>query len=114
MTLMPFREDPAAIYEALMEISQKTKKPIYVTEVGISTRDEKQLERYMERALYAIYRAQQEGVDLKGIYWWSLMNNWEWDRTWDHHFGICHDDGTPREGANPLLRLFQEGAQTVS
>lgn len=103
MTLMPFREDPAAIYEALMEMHQKTNKPIYVTEVGISTHNEKQLERYMERALYAIYRAQQAGVDLKGIYWWSLMKNWEWDRTWDHNFGICHDDGTPREGARKVL-----------
>ena len=103
MTAMPFREDPAAIYEALMEMHKKTKKPLYVTEVGISTFDEKQLERYMERALYAIYRAKEAGVDLKGIYWWSLMNNWEWDRTWDHNFGICKDDGTPREGARPFL-----------
>lgn len=114
MTLMPFREDPAAIYEALIEMHQKTNKPIYVTEVGISTHDEKQLERYIERALYAIYRAQQEGVDLKGIYWWSLMNNWEWDRTWDHNFGLCHEDGTPREGTKLLLRLLQARAGDLS
>lgn len=107
MTLMPFREDPAAIYEALVEMHQKTKKPLYVTEVGISTHDDSQLERFMERALYAIYKAQQDGVDLKGIYWWSLMNNWEWDRTWDHNFGICKDDGTPRDGAKPLVSLLK-------
>ena len=104
MTLMPLREDPAAIYVAIMEVFEKTQKPIYVTEVGISTGDEVQLHRYMERALYAIYQAQQKGVDLRGIYWWSLFNNWEWNRTWDHFFGICHDDGTPREGATPLLQ----------
>lgn len=69
----------------------------------------------MKRALYAIYRTQQEGVDLKGIYWWSLMNNWGWGRTWDHNFGICHNDGTPREGAKPLLQLLQarEGAPSL-
>ncbi|MCP5506015.1 MAG: glycoside hydrolase family 1 protein [Chlamydiales bacterium] len=111
MTLMPFREDPAAIYEALMEMHQKTNKPLYVTEVGISTHDEKQLERFMERALYAIYRAEQDGVDLKGIYWWSLMNNWEWDRTWDHNFGICHDDGTPREGARSVLENLTQAVR---
>lgn len=110
MTLMPLREDPAAIYAALMEMHQKTRKPLYVTEVGISTHDDAQLERFMERALYAIYRAQKDGVDLKGVYWWSLMNNWEWDRAWNHNFGICKEDGTPREGAKPLLRLLQKQA----
>lgn len=114
MTLMPFREDPAAIYEALVEMHQKTRKPLYLTEVGISTHDDVQLERFMERALYAIYKAQQDGVDLKGIYWWSLMNNWEWDRAWDHNFGICKDDGTPRKGAKPLVTLLKNSQHSLN
>lgn len=52
----------------IIEVHQKTNKPIFVTEVGISTHDEKHLERYMERALYAMYRAQQEGRRFKRIF----------------------------------------------
>ena len=105
MTGMPFREDPAAIYGALMEMHEKTHKPLFVTETGVATERPEQLKRYMERALYAIDQAVQEGVDLKGIYWWSLMKNFEWNMDWGHNFGIVDQEGNLREGAGALTQV---------
>ena len=58
----PFREDPAAIYGALIEMHEKTHKPLFVSETGVATERPEQLKRYMERALYAIDQAVQEGA----------------------------------------------------
>ena len=103
MTGMPFREDPAAIYGALMEMHEKTGKPLFITETGIATEDETQFKRYMERAFYAISQAHEEGVDIRGGYIWSLMKNFEWNLAWGHNFGICDQEGNLREGIKPLL-----------
>lgn len=103
MTGMPFREDPAAIYGAIMEMHEKTGKPIFVTEAGIATEDEEQRKRYMERVFYAIHQAIQEGADVQGIYIWSLLKNFEWNLAWGHDFGICDQDGNLKEGVKHLL-----------
>lgn len=106
MTEMEFREDPAAIYEMLKEVHEKTGKPIYVTETGISTLNEEQYKRYMERALYSISQAIEEGADVQGIYVWSLMKNFEWNMGWGHNFGICDQEGNLRKGAQDL-QIFE-------
>lgn len=82
---------------------EKTGKPLFITEIGIATEDESQLKRYMERALYSISQAYEEGVDIRGIYIWSLMKNFEWNLAWGHNFGICDQEGNLREGVKPLL-----------
>jgi len=106
MTEMQFREDPAAIYAALIEMHEKTGKPLYVTETGISTQDETQYERFMQRTLYAISQAISEGADVQGIYVWSLMKNFEWNLGWGHNFGLCDQEGHLRAGAQSL-QIFQ-------
>jgi len=108
MTQMEFREDPAAIYEALREMHEKTGKPLFVTEVGISTEDEEQYQRYMLRALYAIAEAMKEGVDVQGIYVWSLMKNFEWNLGWGHNFGLCDQEGHLRQGAQSLPLFYTQ------
>jgi beta-glucosidase len=81
MTQMPFHEDPAGLYEAITEVHKATKKPIIVTENGISTHDPKQRARYMERALYALREAEKNlGKDVVlGYIKWCFVNNLEWD-----------------------------------
>ncbi len=90
MTDMPFREDPAGIYQACMEVSEATGgKPIFITETGISTQDEAQRARFYERVLYSIGEAAKDGCDIQGVYLWSLYKNFEWNMGWDpQDFGI--------------------------
>lgn len=81
MTAMPFREDPAGLYEALIRTYEACKKPLFVTENGISTHESQQRARYMQHALYALKEAEKTlgpGI-LQAYYQWCFTNNFEWD-----------------------------------
>ena len=47
---------------------------------------------FMRRHLEAIARAREAGVDIRGFYYWSLLDNYEWDSGYDKRFGIVHVD----------------------
>ncbi len=118
MTMMPFREDAEGIYEAMLEVYDAYQKPIFITENGISTNDEAQRYRYMERSLYSIQRAiDQIGKEnFMGYLVWSFCKNMEWDMKMDpQDFGAFplnrNELGTwnlakePRLGIQPLIKI---------
>ncbi|NGX37092.1 MAG: Beta-glucosidase B [Chlamydiae bacterium] len=122
MTAMPFREDPEGLYEASLEVYDAFKVPIIITENGISTHDPKQRERYLARALYATYRAQQKiGVEnLRGYHYWSFCENAEWDMgLHPQSFGAygLNTNGTlapnPREGMMPLIQVAKNRSKVI-
>jgi beta-glucosidase len=47
---------------------------------------------YVRRHLQAIAEARAAGVDVRGYFYWSLMDNYEWDSGYAKRFGIVHVD----------------------
>jgi beta-glucosidase len=66
-------------------------KPIYITENGCSCDDDRF--RIVYIALYpsAIREAMDQGVDVRGYFYWSLMDNYEWT-SFLPRFGLVHVD----------------------
>lgn len=110
MTTMPFREDPEGIYEAITVSYDAYRKPIIVTENGISTHDDAQRDRYLSRALYATKRAEDViGSDnLMGYYLWSFVDNLEWNMGMrPQAFGAYRlDEGKISTNPKPGVALF--------
>jgi beta-glucosidase len=47
---------------------------------------------YLESHLNAVATAIHRGVDVRGYYSWSLMDNFEWAEGYTKRFGIVHVD----------------------
>ncbi|PIS05575.1 MAG: glycoside hydrolase family 1 protein [Candidatus Buchananbacteria bacterium CG10_big_fil_rev_8_21_14_0_10_42_9] len=78
---------PPGIFSALLEF-KKYRKPIYITENGIATRDESRRSRYLVSHLKEIYHAIYAGVDIRGYFYWSLIDNFEWEEGFHPRFGL--------------------------
>jgi beta-glucosidase len=66
--------------------------PLLVTENGIGTRDDAQRIDYVHDALAGVLDAIDEGVDVRGYTYWSLLDNFEWAMGYRPHFGIVAVD----------------------
>jgi len=74
--------------------------PIYITENGMASDDQvvngevvdEQRMRFMKSHFAAVSRAIDAGVDVRGYFAWSLMDNFEWAFGYERRFGIVHVD----------------------
>lgn len=91
MTDMPYAIYPEGFYEALIECA-RFGKPIYVTENGIADAQDVHRALFIKRYLYALYKALAEGVDVRGYFYWSLLDNFEWGEGFSKKFGLYEVD----------------------
>jgi beta-glucosidase len=79
---------PEGLYGICKLYYKKYKKPIYITENGISDkRDEKRI-KFIYDHLFQISKLIDEGVDIKKYYHWTLMDNFEWLEGYQAKFGL--------------------------
>lgn len=82
---------PQGLYFLLKQF-WKFKKPLIITENGIgNSRDDMRI-RFIEEHLQATLRAKQEGVDVRGYFYWSLTDTYEWKSGYDIKFGLVEID----------------------
>ncbi len=74
--------------------------PIYITENGMASDDkvvdgrvdDQQRISFLKRHLAAVDSAIKAGVDVRGYFIWSLMDNFEWAFGYERRFGVVHVD----------------------
>src|SRR3989344_469233 len=66
--------------------------PIYVTESGLTDADDSRRARFIKDHLFWIHKAISEGADVKGYFYWSLLDNFEWDKGFWPRFGLVEVD----------------------
>ena len=78
---------PEGIYRAL-QILWRYKKPIYISEAGLADHDDSDRAEYITKQVEATWRAIQDGVDVRGHMYWSLLDNYEWALGFEKRFGL--------------------------
>ena len=71
--------------------------PVYVTENGIGTADDPARIEYVTRALAGVRRCLDDGIDVRGYFYWSLLDNFEWVLGYGPTFGLVQVDRTTFE-----------------
>lgn len=105
---------PESIYQTLMELKPYG-KPIYVTENGIADASDVLRQEFIPRALASVHHAIREGADVRGYFYWSLLDNFEWDKGYWLRFGLVAVDRatqarTIRGSARAYARTAEENA----
>ena len=95
-TDMPYSIYPEGFYRAIQTIS-KLNKPIIITENGIADNKDDRRELFIERYLYALYKAIMDGYDIRGYFYWTLMDNFEWAEGYAMKFGLYEVDFTTQK-----------------
>jgi beta-glucosidase len=103
-TLMGWAYRPDALGIALRHTREVIGDvPLVVTENGIATPDDERRIEYTTEALRRMGEAIDDGVDVRGYFHWSLLDNFEWGR-WEPTFGLVAVDRTTFERhAKPSL-----------
>jgi len=82
---------PKGIFEVLKSF-KKYKLPILITENGIADASDEKREKFIKEHLYWVWQAIKEGVNVKGYFYWSLLDNFEWDFGFEARFGLVGVD----------------------
>jgi beta-glucosidase len=101
-TEMDWEVYPAGLYAVLKEFHDRYRLPLYVTESGAAFPDPAPDDQgyvpdwerltYLQSHFGAAHRALCEGVDLRGYFVWSLMDNFEWGFGYSKRFGLIRCD----------------------
>ena len=90
--IMDWEIYPKGIYDRLLDLKRKYNKPIYITENGIADDTDEKRTRFIKDHLYWVWRAIQDGVNVRGYMYWSLLDNFEWHRGYGPRFGLVEID----------------------
>lgn len=111
-TDMPYSSYAEGIYRAICQVS-KIGVPIYITENGIADAKDDRRELFIKQYLYATSKAIKDGYDVRGYFYWSLLDNFEWDMGFSKKFGICEVDSKTkirklRKSSEYIKRVYEK------
>ncbi|EKE08645.1 MAG: hypothetical protein ACD_17C00068G0003 [uncultured bacterium] len=121
ITAYCYRQYPQGLASAIEELSQFG-KPLDLTEVGIDTginKNDGDVERiaYFEKILQVVQKALDEGKNVRSLYFWTLIDNFDWHQGWDlptHcpiRFGFYKFDPTRAElTPRPIVQWIKQKA----
>ena len=90
-TDMGWEIHPHGMERVLKEVT-KLNVPIIITENGIATQDDRKKERFIKRHVDVIEGCLKKRIDVRGYFYWSLMDNYEWLWGFDARFGLYRVD----------------------
>ncbi len=71
--------------------------PVFVTENGIADSDDDQRWPFIRDHILWMHKAMEEGVDVRGYMYWSLLDNYEWSFGFEKRFGLVAIDYDTQE-----------------
>jgi beta-glucosidase/6-phospho-beta-glucosidase/beta-galactosidase len=94
----------------VLELAGSYGLPVYITENGIADAEDDQRPSYLTSHLAVLHQAIADGVaDVRGYFYWSLIDNLEWNSGYFPKFGLySYDPETLARTARPSARLYRQ------
>ena len=118
---------PAMMYYCTKFIYERYHLPVYITENGLSCNDKIYLDGkvhdpdridFLHRYLREYKRAGEDGVDIRGYFHWSLIDNFEWSNGYEERFGLFYVDYTtlkrhPKDSAYWYRSVVEQNGENL-
>jgi beta-glucosidase len=114
-TQMGYEYWPQGVEYCARRAAAMTGLPVLLTESGIATDDDAERITYLAEVLRGVKRALDDGVDIRGYFVWSLLDNFEWSHGFRPKFGLHSvDRQTFVRRAKPSASWYGAVARTNS
>ena len=102
LTQMDYEFYPEALEHVIRRVHEDFKGDLIVTENGVAVSDDSRRVEFIRRALAGVESCVKDGIPVKGYMYWSLMDNFEWQKGFSMTFGLIAVDRatqmrTPKE-----------------
>jgi beta-glucosidase len=89
---------PEALEGTIRRASEVTEGvPVVVTENGVAVADDRRRVAYIGRALECVKRCLEDGIEVRGYFYWSAFDNFEWTKGYGPTFGLVAVDRTTQQ-----------------
>ncbi|MCS5595054.1 MAG: GH1 family beta-glucosidase [Porticoccaceae bacterium] len=126
-TTMDWNVTPECLYWGPKFLYERYGLPVVVTENGLASCDWVHVDGevadpgridYVRRHLQNLRQAANEGVDVGGYFYWSIMDNFEWAHGYQQRFGLVHVDfdtqkRTPKQSAYWYRDVINSGGDIL-
>jgi beta-glucosidase len=112
-TQMGYEYWPQAVEYTVRRAAAFTGLPVLVTESGIATENDAERIAFLGEALAGVHRCISDGVDVRGYFVWSLLDNFEWTHGYGPKLGlVAVDRETFERRPKPSAAWFSNVATT--
>jgi beta-glucosidase len=114
VTLMGYEFYPQALGATIRRATEVTRGvPVVVTENGIGTDDDDRRIAYVSQALKEVRGCLDDGIDVRGYFYWSALDNFEWALGYEPTFGlVAVDRETQQRSPKPSAAWIGDLART--
>jgi len=106
---------PEGLGALLRTWARRSRVPLYVTENGIADARDAQRPSFLVRHLAQVAEAIRDGIDVRGYFHWSLLDNFEWAQGYEPRFGLFEVDYATQErisrGSVEVFRRIAEARE---
>lgn len=92
LTQMDYEFYPEALEHVIRAVHKDFKGDLIVTENGVATADDSRRVEFIRRALAGVQNCISDGIPVKGYCYWSLLDNFEWQKGYSMTFGLIAVD----------------------
>ena len=83
---------PEAVEHTVRRAAAVTGLPVVVTEMGISTDDDQERIEFIDQVVARRPLLPRDGIDVRGLFYWTLLDNFEWVLGYSQPFGLVACD----------------------
>jgi beta-glucosidase len=87
-TQMGYEFYPEGLEHVLRRVAEEFHHELFVTENGVATDDDTRRVEFIRRALQGVEAAVSDGLPVVGYTYWSLLDNFEWQKGYSMRFGL--------------------------